>query len=382
MLAQPDGKNNVKSLYIKFLSIFTAITILIGALIGFISYFECEAVLKSQFSNSLLESSKTINNMIGDRVSAAAEIISLASQRDFVINADIDKIRQYAENAVELSNYFYNIYYFSSEAKLAVAAYSDRRDVKMYIGLDYNGFKNEPNMQNIHSSILKSIELKSPMFSGFFYSPAKKLLFTYIVPVIRNGKVNGVISAAIYANDKNFQTFINALKSNPDQFISLFDSQKRLIAATENAPAAFYTFFASLDSQKIVWRDAASDTEPCLIISRKEPNTAITTVVGINARAVGSTLANLRGKIFSYALICILSVIFISFIFAGTLVRPIKALIDGLKRVDEGVYSYRIEHSGDGAGEIDDAIKAFNKMNEKLYKTKVIENIWNERWND
>ena len=370
----------MKSLYTRFLSVFTAITVLTGAMIGLISYYEAEAVLKSQFSTSLADGAKAINNIIGDRVVSAAGIISNISQRDFVIGADTPKIAAYIENAVELSNFFYNIYYFSSEGKLSAAAYSDKRDTKPYIGLDYNGFKDDENMRGFHSSILKSIELRTPMFSGFFYTSAKKLLFTYIVPVVRDGRVNGVISAAIYASDSNFQSFIGALKTHPDQFICLFDSEKRLIAATDNPAAGFYQSFASLETEKVVWQAGTKTVEPSLAFSVREANTGISIVVGINARAVKSTLANLRAKIFSYAIICIAAVILISFIFAGAMVRPIKSLVDGLKKVGGGAYSHHID--GGGAGEIGEAITAFNKMSEKLYKTKVIENIWNERWND
>ena len=368
----------MKSLYIRFLMVFTAITVLTGALTGIINYYECETVLKQQFSNSLLDGAHTINNMIGDRVGAAVQIVRDISQKDFLKSADTPKIQSYIENAAELSNFFYNIYYFSPEGKLTAAAYSDRRDVKSYINLNFNDYKNDVNMSNIHSAIARAVELKSPLFSGFFYSSAKKLLFTFIVPVIEGGRVTGILSAAIYANDRNFQSFINALKSHPDQFISLFDTEKGLIASTSNSPEGIQKDFTGLMLEKAVWKTYAASNEACLVISVKEPTTGIFTVVGIRAEAVSALLASLRDKIFIYAILCMIAVLFISVIFAGTLIKPILLLVSGLKKVDEGIYSHRIDYSA--GGEMEEAIGAFNKMNEKLYKTRVIENIWNEHW--
>jgi len=368
----------MKSLYIRFLAVFAAITFLTGAMIGIINYYECESVLKQQFSSSLLDGARTINNMIGDRVGAAVKIVRDIAQKDFLRSADTVKIQSYIENAAELSNFFYNIYYFSPEGKLTAAAYSDRRDVRDYLNLNFNDFKNDANMTNIHSAIARAIELKSPLFSGFFYSPAKKLLFTHIVPVIEGGRVTGVLSAAIYANDRNFQSFINALKSHQDQFISLFDTEKGLIAATGNAPSGIQKDLAGLELEKAVWKNDAASNEACLVISVKEPTTGIFTVVGIRAEAVSGLLAALRGKILLYAFLCIIAVLFVSVFFAGTLIKPIILLITGLKKVDEGVYSHRIEY--EAGGEMKEAIGAFNKMNEKLYKTRVIENMWNEHW--
>ncbi|HNY11240.1 MAG TPA: cache and HAMP domain-containing protein [Candidatus Wallbacteria bacterium] len=368
----------MNSLYIRFLAVFTAITVLTGALIGIINYYECESVLKQQFSNSLLDGAHTINNMIGDRVGAAVKIIRDISRKDFLRSADTAKIQSYIESAAELSNFFYNIYYFTPEGKLTAAAYSDRRDVKTYLGLNFNNFKNDANMSNIHASIARAIELKSPLFSGFFYSKAKKLLFTFIVPVMENGRITGILSAAIYANDRNFQSFLNALKSHPDQFISLFDTEKGLIGATGNAPPGIQKDLAGLESEKASWETGAAAGGAGLIISVKEPMTGVLTVVGIKGEAVSRLLTTLRDKIFLYAILCMIAVIFISFIFARTLIKPLVLLISGLKSVGEGIYSHKIEYKT--GGEIEEAISAFNKMNEKLYKTRVIENIWNEHW--
>jgi len=370
----------MKSLYFRFLSVFTAITVLSGSLIGFVCYYECEALLNAQLSNFIGESARSINEVIAGRVGSAAGVIRAASKKEFMAAGDTAEIERYLKNAVELSDFFYNIYYFSSDAKLSAAAYSDNLDVKPYIGLDYNGFAGDANMKGFRASALKSIELKSPLFSGTFYSPAKKLLFTYIAPVISGGKAGGLLSAAIYANDKNFQNFITALKSHPDQFICLFDSEDRLIASTGGDMASHCSRYASLETGKILWNPAAEGTEACLLVKVKEPGACISTLTGVGARAVKNTMANLRSKIISYTLLAIAAVIFISILFARALIRPVKALVDGLKRVDEGVYTHRID--SEGAGEIDEAIAAFNKMNEKLHKTRVIETLWNERWND
>ncbi len=370
----------MKSLYFRFLSVFTAITVLSGSLIGFVCFYECEAVLKAQLSDFLGESARSVNEAIASRVGSAAGVVRAAAKKEFMASGDTAEIERYLKNAVELSDFFYNIYYFSSDAKLSAAAYSDNRDVKPYIGLDYNGFAGDSNMRGFRASAHKAIELKSPLFSNTFYSPAKKLLFTYIAPVISGGKAAGLLSAAIYANDKNFQNFITALKSHPDQFICLFDSEDRLIASTGEEASAHYSRYAALEPGKVLWNPAAEGTEACLVVKVREPGACISTLTGVGARAIKNTMANLRSKIISYTLLAIAAVIFISILFSRALIRPIKALVDGLKRVDEGVYTHRI--SAGGAGEIDEAIAAFNKMNEKLHKSRVIENLWNERWND
>lgn len=370
----------MKSLYTMFLSAFTAVAVVSGSLIGLISYYESEAVLRGQFSDSISAGARTISNMIGARISSAARIVRDMSQRDFVIGADAAKIKAYAENAVELSDYFYNIYYFSAEGKLSVAAYSDKRDPGPYIGLDYNGFGADENMRGFHASVKKAVEQRAPAFSGFFYTSARKLLFTYIVPVVRDGKVNGLISAAIYASDDNFLNFINALKADPDRFICLFDSEKRLIASTDNPFTSIYGQLASMEAEKVSWRSLTGSAGSCLAVGFRDPATGIYTVAGMSAAAVTKALSELRGKIFSYALLCVALVVLASFLFAATMVRPVKSLIDGLKKIAGGAYSHRIDESA--AGELGEAVAAFNKMSEKLYKTKIIENIWNEKWNE
>lgn len=361
----------MKSLYFRFIAIFVALVAAGSALAGYVSYNECSKLLRERFSASISENAAALRNSISGKLEAAERSVSAIASS--VGKLDPQAAASYLASAVRISEALYNIYYFGGDGRIVALAYADSRDLSPYSKLDFNEFRDDPNMKRVHESIGLALSSKRPVISEAFLASSGKLLFTIIAPVERTDGRPGVISAALYANEGDFRQMIDAFRTHRQAFIGL-RARGGIVGATSNFPVALgKAAFPSSATGEV------SIGEGYMHTSLLEPLSGLAVTAGLDESAIDGLLSDLRIKIFSYSLLAAIVVTLLGTAYARTIINPIQDLVAGLSKVGEGVYSSRIENPG--GGELAAAAEAFNRMNERLFKSRIIESIWNDRWN-
>ena len=213
--------------------------IITGIATGLFSYFESKNLLEKQFKRALIESSKIIHSSIIEKIESAQTLIIKESKKSIFQSDDYNKIQERIEILVESRNLFHNIYFFDSAGILKAAAYADEREMNKYLGVSYETYKNEPGRNNIYENLKKAFESGKPVFSDAFLSNTKKVMYSYIVPVISNNKVVSLFSCGIQlTNDKQtIVKLLDSLKPHKNSFVSLTTDKGLVLVNSGQLPS-------------------------------------------------------------------------------------------------------------------------------------------------
>ena len=362
-----------QSIYFKITILLISVTIFTGALTGFLNYMESRNVLEKQIEKSLKDNSSTIVSTFTERLNQVENVMNAITSNQYIKSSDFTGIQSYLNDVVSLSTFFHNIYYFDAGGNLKALQYADKRPITKYMGQNYNDYKKGAASDN-YKAIKKAIETKQAVYSKPFFSSSGKLIFTYIAPLFRDGKNTGVVSCGIYGNDSNIQQIMNSLRPPENGFVISYSPDKGIFAQSGHIPEYIKTSLNNYKSGSFI-----HDRSYKIYVSN-EPKTGIFIGTAIDANYSDELLRDLELKIFIYAFIAVIIVIIAGMLFANSLIIAIAELINGLKKIGEGIYSHRIEIQTNG--ELKDAVNSFNEMAEKLHKPELIEKIWLENWHE
>lgn len=366
-------KRNASNPYFRMILTFAALAALAALLTGVSSHAGARAVLMAQFERSLLDSSATISGAVGERVSSAVKIAEKVASSDALKNADYTAAVELLKKAVDLSDFFYNAYFYDSGGKLAALAYADGRDTGPYIGSDFRDRSAIKSGADVRAAIERAYSEKKAVFSEPFYSAGGRLLFIYVVPVVSAGG-GGVLTFGINGSEKNFAALMNALApGSAGGFVGLIGGTGEVFASAGAIPDQVRKNFASFE------RGVMTACGDCFIVTRREPVSGVVVTVGIPEAAVSGPLRGLARRTAAITIVFMIAGAAFSAFYARSIIRPLALLVDGMKKVGEGAYSQRLAPSPPGS-EVAGAVDAFNSMCEKLEKVKIIESVWTERW--
>lgn len=352
------------SLSFQIAVLFTLISMLavIGA--GSLSYLESQKLIEQQFEKSMSDIASTISNGINDKADSAAAAILRVSGDEVLVGQDNEKIHGFLRIIVESSTFFNNIYYFDPQGPIRAVAYADGRDLAKYSGENFNLYEESEKTKEVFENIVKARDTQTPIFSSFFKSATDRLMNTFIVPVIRDGEVKGLLSCAIALdNSSKLLEMMNILKPHPKGFVALLTADGSVVLSAGDLPKKISTHFAAPDNETNLVRESNY-----IQALRRMEKTGLDIVTGLPETAVFELLQKLRSGTLFYTMGVGLFASLLGFLIASFLVAPLSLLVKSLNQLKEGKSAPRIDRIA--SGEIAEAISAFNELNEKIKRDK------------
>ncbi|MEW6713379.1 MAG: HAMP domain-containing protein, partial [Candidatus Riflebacteria bacterium] len=171
--------------------------------------------------------------------------------------------------------------------------------------------------------------------------------------------------------------------SEEDDIITLTDKAGNLISWQGKVPENFSGLKISFKLNEL---DRALAQAVRVNIGGREYLGSVAAVRGFDgyllaARPWDSSMAFLNQLLLDLALVFAVALIIavaIGYFMASSLAGGIDILVNGIRRVADGVISHRVEISG--SDELAEAGSAFNEMVDTLEKHRMIDDIWSREW--
>ncbi|MDN5278277.1 MAG: hypothetical protein PWR01_2242 [Clostridiales bacterium] len=350
------------SLSFQIAVLFTLISMLavIGA--GSLNYLESRKLIEQQFEKSMSDIAVTISNGLNEKAdSAAASIFRVAADK-ILVSGDKEKIKEFLRIVVESSTFFNNIYYFSPEGPIVAAAYADGRDTQKYSAEDFTTYQESDKTVAVYDNLIKARDTRTPVFSAFFKSATDRLMNTFIVPVIENDEVKGLLSCGIaFDSSSKLLNMMNDLKPHPDGFVALLSLDGKVALSAGKVPEIVASF-SSFNGSEI---NMVKESDYIQAVQRMD-KTGLGIVTGLPESVVVDLLQKLRSGTMIYTMGVGLFASLMGLVVASYLIAPISKLVSGLKNLKEGKSVKKIDCRA--SGEISEAIVAFNDLCEKFRK--------------
>ena len=365
-----------KSIRMQIICTFLIITIFTGLIVSIINYRESKRFLENQLTRELNNTANLIEKNIEDKLFEASKLVLTISKKKQFKQFDKEKMQITIEDFLAFADVFFNVYIYDKEGNLISAAYFDKRPYKPYIGENFNDYNNV-----FPEYAKKVLDSGTPTFTDTFYSKGDRLMLTYIAPVIGEdtGEVIGVMSCAIYVQDKKLESLLIKLKPSYNGFIYLMDQSGNGLAYAGHVPSQI----VDINIENLIKDENKNffnlSQETFRYKLNKVDIANIYVLVAVPNSLTLILLEKYTETMILYTILSLILAVLISVFLANMLVTPISMLVQGLKEVGRGNYSFRVKFKS--TGEIEKAINAFNEMVEKLQKNKIIEKLWIENWN-
>jgi HAMP domain-containing protein len=352
------------SLSFQMTIFFTIISMLAVIGVGSLNYIESKKIIIMQFEKSMDDIANTISNSINEKVDSAASSVLKISGDQTLFQEDDGKIQMFLSSVVKSSTLFYNIYYFSPDGPIRAMAYSDDRDLNKYHGENFMKYQKDDKTSLVYEKIIQARDTMTPVFSSFFKSATGKLMNSFIVPVINEEKVVGILSCAISLDaSSRLSEVMDVLKPHPKGFVALTNQANEIVAGVGPVPKNL-----SKDVAKSMPEPTRRQKTGYYHVNRKIEKTGLGIITGLPESVIESLLTKLRINTFYYTIAVGLFASLSGFLVARFLVSPLSKLADGMHKLNNNEALKKINVSA--SGEIAQAIIAFNEIVEKQKKNK------------
>ncbi|MCO4781132.1 MAG: cache and HAMP domain-containing protein [Candidatus Cloacimonetes bacterium] len=352
----------------KIIASFFFIILLTTVFVATINFMASQNLIKTQIQNELDHSASLIIDNIEGKISTASKLADKLSKSDEIINVS-EKTGVAMDHFVQFVDLYFNAFYWEKNGKVNHCSYYDFRNIDHYLKENLFEYKND--FPDYARDILKN---KQALYTKTFYPKPDHLILAYAVPVFRDKVVSGLMSFGIHINDPKIQNIVERMIPSHNGFVALIDHQGKILAKGGKSPANFkHVDLKKLDTDIL---RLGQDTFSYRLQKAKQAD--IYVLVAINNNTALSIIDDLAFSIIIYSFIALILSIILSSRIANSLSQPIKALIDGIQAIDQGVYSTQINTKS--SGELNTAINAFNQMAQKLQRNKMIEKIWMNHW--
>lgn len=231
--------------------------------------------------------------------------------------------------------------------------------------------------QEYFEAFKKSHQEKKPYMSKLYKTRRGFAYQTYFLPLVKNGKVDYVLSVAVSTQGGDLANVVHDLSMSNNNFISFYSKE-----------AGFFNSFQLPESlkddllkQENLTEDAAPTTfehvvdgVPYYLLARFLPDVNTWMVFGINPKTVNQKL----NTIYKYLIIFIVFVALIGFLFAyqlgKRLAAPLDSIIAVLKQYHIGNFKAKVAYKSN-----DDFMflaQLINKLGNKLEKDQVLGLYW------
>ncbi len=278
---------------------------------------------------------------------------------------------------------FFSCSIYTRQKTIVSVALRNRKDNVEFAPEDFSNVS-PTSKSTLNIAFEKVIRQAEPAFTSCF-SPAfqEKMLFV-LVPVfdfVDPESVVGVISCSISLSDPGIHEIICGYPSEEDDIITLTDKTGNLISWQGKVPENLAGLKISFELNEL---DRAQAVR--VNIGGREFLGSVAAVLGFDGYLLtacpwDSAMAFLNQLLLDLALVFAVALIIavaIGYLMASSLAGGIDILVNGIRRVADGVISYRVEISG--SDELAEAGSAFNEMVDTLEKHRMIDDIWSREW--
>lgn len=362
------------SLYFQITVLFVLISIfsVVGA--GTLNYLESRKIIVDQFNKSMKDIAATIGSSLNDKADDAAEAIMRLSRHDVLHIGQPEEIQKFLLVAVDSSSLFNNIYYFDATGPLKAVAYADGRDLARYSGENFNNYRDQEKTKMVYLDLVRALETRTPVFSAFFKSATNRLMNSFIVPVVHEDKVIGLLSCGIVLDRTNkLLEMMTNLIPHPNGYVALIDNEGKILLNVGDIPA---DFAPGKDWQSSA--DSLIHDSGYLQAALRMERSGLGICTGIPESAVARLLDHLRHGTISFTLGVGFMVSLFGMLAASILIKPLVDLVTGLRQLRSGVPGDRIDRAA--SGEIAEAISVYNELSDKIRRNPEASKVWADLW--
>ncbi|MDD3148110.1 MAG: cache domain-containing protein [Candidatus Riflebacteria bacterium] len=364
------------SLYFQITILFLLLSIISAVGAGTLNYLESRRIIVGQFNESMRSIASTISSSLNDKTDDAADAIMRLSRHDVLHLGNSEEIQKFLQVAVDSSSLFNNIYYFDALGPLRAAAYADGRDSSRYAGENFQNYKDQEKTRMVYYDLTRALENRMPVFSAFFKSATNRLMNSFIVPVVHEEKVVGLLSCGIVLDRTNkLLDMMTRLKPHPHGYIALIDKEAKVLFSVGDLPVNF-----SPNSEWLEVEDLLISEAGFLQTVLRLEKSGLGICTGIPETAIAGLLNHLRRGTVAFTLgVGIVASLF-GILAASILISPLTALVAGLRQLRSGVPGDRIDRTA--SGEIAEALSVYNEISARLARDPEATNVWAAMWHE
>ncbi len=363
------------SLYFQITVLFLLLSVIAAVGAGTLNYLESRRIIVGQFNDSMRSIATTISSSLNDKADDAADAIMRLSRHTVLNGGSAEDIQKFLQVAVDSSSLFNNIYYFDPAGPLKAAAYADGRDLAKYAGENFQNYREQEKTRMVYLDLVRALEMRTPVFSAFFKSATDRLMNSFIVPVVHEEKVIGLLSCGIVLDRTNkLLEMMTRLKPHPRGYIALIDKEAKILLSVGELPENFAPHSEWMEAEDLLIRESGFLQT---VVRMEKSGLGICT--GIPEVAIAGLLAHLRRGTIAFTLgVGLFAAIFGVFA-ASVLISPLTDLVKGLRQLVSGTPGDRIDRAA--SGEISEALCAYNEICARLHRDPEALSFWAKLWN-
>lgn len=199
------------------------------------------------------------------------------------------------------------------------------------------------------------------------------------VPVItgvlgEKGEVKGLLSGAISAAGEGFREMIQEMAPGRRGYVVLLDFENRVLARTFAAPGKVGSPFPGRFRERWGAYQVVRPGGIDFAAEASHEEIGIKVLVAIPRDEALAALPGVMARIGVTALVALVIAGFLGIWLAERLTGPIRELLEGIRRVGDGVLTHRLPVEGDD--ELAEVSRAFNRLAETMARNRMIEEYW------
>ncbi len=362
------------SLYFQITILFLLLSILSAVGAGTLNYLESRRIIIGQFNESMRSIASTISSGLNDKTDDAADAIMRLSRHSVLSQGTSEEVQKFLQVAVDSSSLFNNIYYFDPAGPLKATAYADGRDLSRYVGENFQNYKDQEKTRMVYFDLTRALETRTPVFSAFFKSATNRLMNSFIVPVVHEEKVVGLLSCGIVLDRTNkLLDMMNRLKPHPHGYIALIDKEAKVLFSVGDLPEKFAPNSEWMEVEDLIISEAGYLQT---VLRLEKSGLGICT--GIPETAIASLLNHLRRGTIAFTLGAGIVASLFGILAASILISPLTELVHGLRQLRSGSCGDRIDRAA--SGEIAEALAVYNEISSRIARNPESSQAWANMW--
>jgi HAMP domain-containing protein len=360
-----------RSLFLEVVGAAALVAVLTGSIVGIANLRAGRAVLDQHLREGLKRDTELIRAALSERIASACTMVGATAKDPDLRGTDIHAVQIELDRRIEDATLLANLYYYAPDGTLSAVAYHDGRDIQKYLGRPLMDPAPGKSKKAATDAIEKAVKSGKAAFSRAFLDSDQLPMFVYAVPVQRpDGQA--VLSSGIKGSDPRLGHLLDVLRPAHGGFVAFVDPDLGVVVRAGDPPD-------DLDLGKLK-KDGVTALGGFMVAKADEERTGLVVVIGVPASSSRFSLEALSQDVLLSTLIAILIAALLAAGFARRLGVPLQAIVAALRSVQQGAYAHRIEV--EATGELGEAVEAFNEMAGKLQRSRVIERVWSDTWDE
>ncbi|MBF0543832.1 MAG: HAMP domain-containing protein [Candidatus Riflebacteria bacterium] len=370
----------------KMLAIFS-VTVLIGV---FLSFVFVTFRLREIFSSNIVESQEklveTIKQVVAVRFDDWYHQLKVLSDRSELQFDDKTNIRNMIWDFLSQNPVFLSCWVYDPQGNILLTANRNRSDSEeRYIGKNMFLISLQDTLKECRRAfkavLEKKIAVPATYMSNFTRGP--RLVILQPVREIGNEeKLIKILGMSLNLDGGFLEELLLRFSKNENDFLLFADESGTIISRFGgNLPEKLSkAIIADPPHRKKVfslWSELNSEKYLVTVAHLEELGGFL--LIGHPAGKIFQPVNDLTWGMFFLALLFLLIAGLVGYFVADYIMEPVFQIFEGITKISDGVLTWRIEKITND--ELGDVAKAFNGMADKLEKNKMIEELWNQRWN-